>query len=66
MHPAVTISDMDGVRISGIKQDITKESVWKHFSGIVGTCGHVSKVYYPLMNNDAVIIFSNTEGMLQS
>ncbi|XP_025093854.1 uncharacterized protein LOC112563762 isoform X2 [Pomacea canaliculata] len=54
---------MDGVRISGIKQDITKESVWKYFSGIVGTCGHVSKVYYPLMNNDAVIIFSNTEAV---
>lgn len=48
---------MAGVRISGIPKKVEEKLIKIHFSKPQNGGGTIKKIYYPLHNNDAVIIF---------
>lgn len=48
---------MDGVRVSQISKDLDIEDLRIHFSKKENAGGKIDKIYFPLLNNDAVIFF---------
>lgn len=60
---------MDGVRVSGIPKKTEEKHIKIHFSKPQNGGGTIKKIYYPLLNNDAVIIFHDStvvESLLQN
>ena len=49
---------MDGVRVAGIDPQCSVKVLWQYFEGTA----NVKEVYYPLLNNDAVVIFTHPSG----
>ena len=54
---------MDGVRVSGIPKKTEEKHIKIHFSKPQNGGGTIKKIYYPLLNNDAVIIFYDSTGL---
>lgn len=52
---------MAGVRISGIPKKAEEKQIKIHFSKPQNGGGFIKKIYYPLFNNDAVIIYQDPE-----
>ncbi|KAL8566043.1 hypothetical protein ACOMHN_062772 [Nucella lapillus] len=50
---------MEGVRVTGIDAQCSVQVLWQYFDE---TGGVVKDIYYPLLNNDAVIIFRRPSG----
>lgn len=55
---------MAGVRVSQISRDLDVEDLKIYFSNSKHAGGKIEKIYFPLLNNDAVIFFRNQEGNL--
>ena len=53
---------MAGVRVSGIPPKAEEKHIKIHFSKPQNGGGTIKKIYYPLLNNDAVIIFHDPGG----
>ena len=53
---------MTGLRVSGIPKKAEAKHVKIHFSKPENGGGVIKKIYYPLLNNDAVIIYQDTKG----
>ncbi|VDI59421.1 Hypothetical predicted protein, partial [Mytilus galloprovincialis] len=52
---------MAGVRVSQISRDLDVEDLKIYFSNSKHAGGKIEKIYFPLLNNDAVIFFRNQE-----
>ncbi|CAC5387276.1 DTX [Mytilus coruscus] len=52
---------MAGVRVSQISRDLDVEDLKIYFSNTKHAGGKIDKIYFPLLNNDAVIFFRNQE-----
>ena len=53
---------MEGVRVTGIDPQCSVQVLWQYFEDATGQQDKVKEVYYPLLNNDAVVIFSDLSG----
>ena len=53
---------MNGVRLSGISEEISEKQLKTHFSNPKYGGGHVSQIYYPLQDNGAVVLFDSPSG----
>jgi hypothetical protein len=52
---------MSGVRVKGIPVKCEEKHIKIHFSKPENGGGPIERIYYPLFNNDAVVIFENSE-----
>ncbi|KAK7494928.1 hypothetical protein BaRGS_00013807, partial [Batillaria attramentaria] len=50
---------MDGVRVLDVETQCTKDLLWNYFKDPKYGGGDISRIYYPLPNNDAVILFKD-------
>ena len=53
---------MAGVRISGIPKNAEEKLIKIHFSKPQNGGGVIKKIYYPLFNNEAVVIYHDPAG----
>jgi len=53
---------MEGVRVTGIDPQCSVKVLWQYFEECAGRKGVVKEVYYPLLNNEAVVIFKDPSG----
>ena len=53
---------MNGVRLSGIPEEVSEKQLKTHFSNPKYGGGHVSQIYYPLQDNGAVVLFDSPSG----
>ena len=51
------------MRISGIPKKAEEKQIKIHFSKPQNGGGFIKKIYYPLFNNDAVIMYQDPEGI---
>ena len=56
---------MAGVRVTQIPDVLDIEDIKIYFSNSQHAGGKIVKIYFPLLNNDAVIFFHNPEGKNQ-
>ncbi|KAL5022517.1 hypothetical protein ScPMuIL_001672 [Solemya velum] len=49
--------NMSGIRVLGIDREVTEKKLKIHFSKPANGGGSIKTIYYPLLNNDAVIMF---------
>jgi len=56
---------MTGVRVTQIADVLNSEDIKIYFSNSQHAGGKIVKIYFPLLNNDAVIFFHNPEGKNQ-
>lgn len=54
---------MAGIRIKGLGKKTEKKHLKIYFSKPEHGGGKITKIYYPLFNNDAVILFSDKKGI---
>ncbi|KAL8572685.1 hypothetical protein ACOMHN_049814 [Nucella lapillus] len=53
---------MSGVRVQNIDPQFSKKLVWQYFADLCGRTA-IEDVYYPLLNNNAVVIFRDPSAM---
>ena len=57
-------TEMSGIRIRKIPKDVKEKTLRIHFAKPENGGGSILKIYFPLFNNDAVIIYKDKSGLL--
>ncbi|KAK3095805.1 hypothetical protein FSP39_019423 [Pinctada imbricata] len=52
---------MNSIRVNGLSKDRTLEELKVYFSKPKNGGGRINKIYYPLLNNDAVIVYEDED-----
>ena len=55
---------MNSIRVSGLREQRSIEELKVYFSKPRNGGGKIHKIYYPLLHNDAVIVYEEESGKL--